>query len=57
MSLSEMANAQLRRGEPKDPMAEAVGSAENPDCIQPNSSSGLLAAPMMAYKALAGKCK
>lgn len=60
MSFSDMANAQLRRGDTKDPMAEAVNSAENPDCIRPDkdgSGGGLLAAPMMAYKAMAGKCK
>lgn len=60
LSVSEMANAQLRRGEPKDPVAEAVNSAENPDCVKPDkdgSGGGLLAAPMMAYKALTGKCK
>ncbi|MEY2952156.1 MAG: hypothetical protein RLZZ401_243 [Pseudomonadota bacterium] len=55
-SLSELANAQLRRGGAKDPMAEAVNSAENPDCLQPDKS-GLLAAPVLAYKALTGKCK
>jgi len=59
-SLSEMANAQLRRGEPKDPLADAVNSAENPDCVKPDkdgSGGGLLAAPIMTYKALTGKCK
>lgn len=60
LSVSEMANAQLRRGEAKDAVAEAVNSAENPDCVKPDkdgSGGGLLAAPMMAYKAMTGKCK
>lgn len=60
LSVSEMANAQLRRGEAKDAVAEAMNSAENPDCVKPDkdgSGGGLLAAPMMAYKAMTGKCK
>ena len=57
-SLSELANAQLRRGTPRDPVAEAVNSAENPDCVGPDKSgAGLLAGPMAAYRAMTGKCK
>ena len=59
-SLSDLANVQLRRNTPKDPMAEAVNTAENPDCVKPDKDSpvgGLLAAPVMAFKAMTGKCK
>lgn len=55
-SFSDLANSQLRRGVPKDPMAEAVTSAENPDCLK-DSGMGLLGAPVAAYKAMTGKCK
>lgn len=57
-SLSELANAQLRRGAPRDPVADAVNSAENPDCLGTDKNgAGLLAAPVAAYRAMTGKCK
>jgi hypothetical protein len=59
-SLSDLANAQLRRGEAKDPVAEAVNQSENPDCLKPDKNSpatGLLAGPVAAYRAMTGKCK
>ncbi len=55
-SFSELANAQLRRGPVKDPMAEAVNSAEKPDCLK-DGGMGLLGAPVAAYQAASGKCK
>lgn len=55
-SFADQANAQLRRGAPKDPMAEAINSAETPDCLK-DSGMGLLGAPVAAYKAMTGKCK
>ena len=61
MSLSEMANAQLRRGDARTPLAAGIDSAENPDCLAPQgkdqAATGLLAAPVTAYKAMTGKCK
>jgi len=55
-SFADQANAQLRRGAPKDPMAEAINSAETPDCLK-DSGMGVLGAPVAAYKAMTGKCK
>jgi hypothetical protein len=55
-NFADQANAQLRRGAPKDPMAEAINSAETPDCLK-DSGMGLLGAPVAAYKAMTGKCK
>lgn len=55
-SFSDLANAQLRRGAAKDPMAEAVTNSENPDCLK-DSGMGLLGAPVAAYKAMTGKCR
>ncbi len=55
-SFSELANAQLRRGPVKDPMAEAVNNAEKPDCLK-DGGMGLLGAPVAAYQAASGKCK
>jgi hypothetical protein len=58
-SLSDMANAQLRR-ERKDPLAQDVEASGRGDCLhapkegEPNF--GLLNAPILAAKALAGKC-
>lgn len=55
-SFSELANAQLRRGPAKDPMAEAVNNSEKADCLKDNGM-GLLGAPVAAYQAATGKCK
>jgi hypothetical protein len=55
-NFADQANAQLRRGGPKDTMAEAVTSSETPDCLK-DTGTGLLNAPVAAYKALTGKCK
>jgi hypothetical protein len=55
-NFSELANRQLRRGTVNDSVAEAVNSAENPDCLK-DSGAGLLGAPLAAYKAATGKCK
>jgi len=63
-SLSELANAQLRRGKPKDPLAEGVEGAGVDDCLHPPANSangtptvgGLLAAPGLVARALSGRC-
>ena len=59
-SLSEMANEQLRRGKPKDPLAEGMEGATVDDCLhaprEEQAVGGLLAAPGLAAKALAGRC-
>jgi hypothetical protein len=59
-SLAEMANEQLRRGKPKDPLAEAVEGAAVDDCLHaprdPPTVGGLLAAPGLVARALGGKC-
>lgn len=55
-SVSELANAQLRSGKIKDAMAEAVNSAETPDCLK-DKGMGLIGAPVAAYQAATGKCK
>ncbi len=60
LSLSEMANAQLRRGNPRDPLAQGMEDAAHPDCMKPGRdqvAAGLLAAPVVAYNALTGKCR
>jgi hypothetical protein len=59
-SLADMANEQLRRGKPKDPLAQGIESAEVDDCVHAPKNEqqvgGLLALPGLAAKALAGKC-
>jgi hypothetical protein len=61
-SLADMANEQLRRGaKPRvDPMAQGMGDAAVDDCLHAPASEpqvgGLLAAPGLAARALAGKC-
>jgi hypothetical protein len=59
-SLAEMANEQLRRGKPKDPLADGMEGAKADDCLHaprdPPSVGGLLAAPGLAMRALAAKC-
>lgn len=56
-SFAELANEQLNPGGRRDKFADAVDSAEKPDCLAPNQNGGLLAAPLIAYKAATGKCK
>jgi hypothetical protein len=55
-----MANEQLRRGKPKDPLADGMEGATVDDCLHaprdPPSVGGLLAAPGLAMRALAAKC-
>ena len=55
-----MANEQLRRGKPKDPLAEGMEGATVDDCLHaprdPPTVGGLLAAPGLAARALGGKC-
>lgn len=59
-SLAEMANEQLRRGKPRDPLAENIEASGIDDCLHaPNGTptvGGLLAAPGLAARALSGKC-
>lgn len=59
-SLSEMANEQLRRGKPTDKLADGMDEAGVPDCVRAGRTetfAGLLAAPVLAARALQGKCK
>ena len=57
-----MANEQLRRGQPKDPLAEGMEGAGRDDCLHgstgPNTPtvSGLLKAPGVIGRALSDKC-
>ena len=60
-SLSELANEQLRRSsKPRDPFAENVEGAGVDDCMHAPAGTpavgGLLAAPGLAARALAGRC-
>ena len=60
-SLSELANEQLRRSsKPRDPFAENVEGAGVDDCLHAPAGTpavgGLLAAPGLAARALAGRC-
>lgn len=59
-SLAEMANEQLRRGKPKDPLAESMEGAAVDDCLHAPRDTptvgGLLAAPGLAARALSGRC-
>ena len=59
-SLADMANEQLRRGKPKDPLAEGVEGSAIDDCLhaptKPSAVGGLLALPSLAAKALTDKC-
>ncbi|AMO23353.1 hypothetical protein UC35_11150 [Ramlibacter tataouinensis] len=58
-SVSDMANAQLRR-EKKDPLAADVEDAAVEDCMRasdkPSALTGLLNAPVLAARALTGRC-
>jgi hypothetical protein len=59
-SLADMANAQLRRGKPRDPLAEGMEGAAVDDCLHSPAATpavgGLLAAPGLAARALSGRC-
>ncbi|MBE7942557.1 hypothetical protein IM725_18470, partial [Ramlibacter aquaticus] len=59
-SLADMANAQLRRGTPRDPLAANVEDAAVQDCLhapdKPGVVGGLLNAPVVAARALSGRC-
>ena len=58
-SLADMANQQLRRDR-KDPLAQGVQDAAVEDCThasdKPSQVGGLLNAPILAMRALSGKC-
>lgn len=56
-SFAEMANEQLNPGGRRDKFVESVDAAEKPDCLAANQAGGLLAAPLIAFKAATGKCK
>jgi hypothetical protein len=55
-----MANEQLRRGKPKDPLAEGVEGSTVDDCLhaprQPGQATDLLNLPSVAGRALSGRC-
>jgi hypothetical protein len=59
-SLADMANEQLRRGKPKDPLAQGMEEAGQEDCLRGGGTTGtvggLLAAPELAARALSGRC-
>jgi hypothetical protein len=59
-SLADMANEQLRRGKPKDPLAEGMQDASRDDCLhapqKEGSATGLLNAPSVIGRALSGTC-
>ena len=59
-SLADMANEQLRRGKPKDPLAEGMENSAIDDCLhaptKPSSMGGLLALPGVVAKALTDRC-
>ncbi|MGE4241319.1 MAG: hypothetical protein AB7E83_12750 [Ramlibacter sp.] len=59
-SLADMANEQLRRGAPRDPLAQGMEAAGRDDCLhapKPNApAGGLLALPQLAERALNEKC-
>ncbi|TWO64479.1 hypothetical protein FN976_28120, partial [Caenimonas sedimenti] len=61
-SLADMANEQLRRGKPKDPLAEGMEGAGRDDCLHGSTGSGtptvggLLNAPSVIGRALTDKC-
>jgi hypothetical protein len=59
-SLADMANEQLRRGKPKDPLAEGMESSGRDDCLHgPTNTptvSGLLNAPSVIGRALTDRC-
>ncbi len=59
-SLADMANEQLRKGNPTTAIEDGVRAAEKPDCIGPPKSDsavgGLLNLPKLALDAVRGKC-
>lgn len=59
-SLADMANEQLRRGKPKDPLAEGMEGAAREDCLRGDEREravgGLLNAPSVLGRALSGNC-
>ena len=59
-SLADMANEQLRRGQPRDALTEGMESAGRDDCLHGKENEGavrgLLRAPELAARALTGKC-
>ena len=59
-SLADMANEQLRRGKPKDPLAEGMEGAGRDDCLhgsdKPQEVGGLLRAPSVIGRAISGGC-
>jgi hypothetical protein len=58
-SLADMANEQLRRGKPKDPLAAGMEGAAREDCLRggtEGSERGLLNAPSVVGRALSGNC-
>lgn len=61
-SLADMANEQLRRGKPRDPLAEGMEGAGRDDCLHGSTTGGtptvggLLAAPQLLNRALTDKC-
>jgi hypothetical protein len=59
-SLADMANEQLRRGKPRDPLAEGMEGAGREDCLRggekQGSVGGLLNAPSVVGRALSGNC-
>ena len=55
-----MANEQLRRDKKNDKLADGMEDAVVPDCVTPGGTDtigGLMAAPVLAAKAMSGKCK
>ena len=60
-SLADMANEQLNAGKYRDKLAEGMAGAAAPDCPRPSGEkevlTGLLAAPLIAQRALQEKCK
>ena len=60
-SLADMANEQLNAGKYRDKLAEGMAGAATPDCLRPSGEkevlTGLLAAPLIAQRALQEKCK
>jgi hypothetical protein len=59
-SLADMANEQLRRGKPRDPLAEGMEGAAQEECLRAprneGSVGGLLNAPGVIGRALSGRC-
>lgn len=61
-SLADMANEQLNGGKRRDRLADGMENAARPDCLRPGAAGtdtvgGLLAAPLIAARALQGECK